>query len=115
MEAAKRHAIYLKCNPISHLFISWHSSSDEMVSQYINILEINFNLMFSVVVMAVASAITAIVSMIYIKKVDLIIMLGREEIRLMKLTVVNLCKKLKIELFLIILILISKVVMYMVL
>lgn len=53
MEAAKRHAIYLKCNPISHLFISWHSSSDEMVSQYINILEINFNLMFSVVVMAV--------------------------------------------------------------
>lgn len=79
MEAAKRHAIYLKCNPISHLFISWHSSSDEMVSQYINILEIDFNLMFSVVVMAVASAITAIVSMIYIKKVDLIIMLGREE------------------------------------
>lgn len=74
-----KHARLLKLNPISHLFITWHSSPDEMVNQYINILEIDYNLMLSVVTMAAASVVTAVVSMIYIKKVDLIIMLGREE------------------------------------
>lgn len=79
IDIARRNAFLLKFNPISHLFLSWHSSGEIVLNPYIDIHAIDFTLINSVVVMTIVSAITTVVSVIYVKKVDLIIILGREE------------------------------------
>lgn len=79
IDLLQRNIKLLKLNPISHLFISWHSSNNVVLNGKINALDIEFGLNGSVLLMVFISVLVAIISVIYIKKVDLIIMVGREE------------------------------------
>ena len=64
--------LILKAIPFSHLFIGWHSSTSGEINSIINILNMNFDLNFSVLVLFLFAVLTVIFGIIVIERTDFI-------------------------------------------
>ncbi len=63
-----KHVLFLKWNPISHLILSWHSSSVPGVNQWINDLQINFPLYLSLIIFLFFSLVVIVIGCFVIKR-----------------------------------------------
>lgn len=61
-----------KLIPFSHLMLSWHSSRDKSINEYINIYNISFDLNYSVIYLLVLSILIVVIGALIIKKIDFI-------------------------------------------
>lgn len=61
-----------KLIPFSHLMLSWHSSRDKSINEYINIYNISFDLNYSVICLLVPSILIVVIGALIIKKIDFI-------------------------------------------
>ena len=61
-----------KLIPFSHLILSWHSSRDKDINEYINIYNISFDLNYSVICLLVPSILIVVFGALIIKKIDFI-------------------------------------------
>lgn len=68
-----RNGFLLKWNPISHLFLNWHSSKYEAVDKVIHNFKFSFDLDLSVLVLFSACMILLCIGCIIIKQYDLIV------------------------------------------
>lgn len=69
-----KHAFFLKFNPISHLILTWHSSSIKGVNQWINYLQIHFPLIQSVIVYFLLSMIVIFIGCYVVKRQEWVTM-----------------------------------------
>jgi hypothetical protein len=64
--------LLIKLIPFSHLMLSWHSSRDKAINEYINIYNIPFDLNYSVICLLVPSILIVVIGALIIKKIDFI-------------------------------------------
>lgn len=68
----EQRTLYLKLNPISHLVLKWHSSSNKSIDKLINTYDLDFELTQSVVLMLVIAGVCIALSFLIINRSELI-------------------------------------------
>lgn len=69
-----KHVLLLKLNPISHLILSWHSSSIKGINRWINYLQIDFPISQSILVFLSISLVVIIIGCLIVKRQEWIAM-----------------------------------------
>lgn len=66
------HIFLLKCNPVSHLFLAWHSVSSPELNVYLEVYQMDLHLYESVIYMGVLALLVLTAGCILIRRVDFI-------------------------------------------
>ena len=74
-----RNTKFLMLNFAAHLILPWHSSTNIMINNRINYLGLDFDLNISVVLFIVIAMISVLISIVFVKKQDLIILTRQME------------------------------------
>lgn len=67
------HAGLLKCNPVAHLFLAWHSAAAPELNQFLNMYQIQFGFYESIVYMGILTFVVVITGCVLIGRVDFIV------------------------------------------
>lgn len=66
------HIFLLKCNPVAHLFLAWHSVANPELNAYLEVYQIDLQLYESVIYMGALVLLALIAGCILIRRVDFI-------------------------------------------